>query len=56
MATLFQTESAACLMGQHRARRVAVRAGATQTTCLDCGCDLIRTAASRRWIYSGTLA
>ena len=56
MATIFPTQSAACLLGRHRARRVPVREGATQTTCLDCGCDLIRTAASRQWFYSGTLA
>ena len=56
MATRPDPPSAACAAGIHRARRVPVRAGATDTICLDCGCRLIRTAASRRWIYSGLLA
>ena len=56
MATTFPQQSATCLLGRHRARRVAVRDGVTHTTCLDCGCDLIRTGVTRRWVYSGTLA
>ncbi len=46
-----------CLAGRHRPRRVrAVADGPpARTTCRDCGCVLVRTAASRRWYYSGTL-
>ena len=56
MATIPQATEACCNSGHHRAKRVPVRAGATTSVCLDCGCRLIRTAASRRWIYSGQLA
>lgn len=46
-----------CLAGNHRARRVRIRldGGALRTTCRDCGCDLVRTQATRRWFYSGAL-
>lgn len=46
-----------CLAGRHRPRRVRAAADGqpARTTCRDCGCALVRTAASRRWFYSGTL-
>ncbi len=55
MAVSTKPAPVACASGQHRARRVPIRAGATQTTCLDCGCVLIRTGVTRRWVYSGEL-
>lgn len=47
----------ACAAGRHRARRVKLvfEDGAIRTTCRDCGCDLVRTQATRRWFYSGAL-
>jgi hypothetical protein len=56
MATLAPSSTAVCCNGRHRPRRVPVRAGADRTICLDCGCTLVRTLATRQWIYSGKLA
>ena len=49
--------SAACLAGNHRARRVKLvfDDGNLTTKCRDCGCDLVRTQATRSWYYSGAL-
>ncbi len=46
-----------CAEGNHRPRRVRLSLSETKlhTTCRDCGCDLVRTQATRRWYYSGTL-
>ena len=48
---------AGCADGHHRARRVrlAFHEGKLHSTCRDCGCDLVRTQATRRWYYSGAL-
>ena len=47
----------ACAEGHHRARRVKlVFEGVTlRSRCRDCGCDLVRTQATRLWFYSGAL-
>ena len=46
-----------CSAGLHRARRVKLvfEGGTLRTKCRDCGCDLVRTQASRQWFYSGAL-
>jgi len=46
-----------CAAGHHRARRVRLvfENGKAHSTCRDCGCALVRTEATRRWYYSGTL-
>ena len=46
-----------CAEGDHRPRRVRLSPGEEKlhTTCRDCGCDLVRTQATRRWYYSGSL-
>jgi hypothetical protein len=46
-----------CAAGHHRARRVrlAFHEGKLHSKCRDCGCDLVRTQATRRWYYSGPL-
>lgn len=49
--------AAGCATGNHRARRVRLlfESGAIRSRCRDCGCDLVRTQATRRWYYSGPL-
>jgi hypothetical protein len=45
-----------CLIGRHRPKRVRVAADRPlRTTCRDCGCTLVRTAATRSWYLSGAL-
>ena len=46
-----------CTDGRHRARRVKLvfDGGAIRTRCRDCGCELVRTQATRSWYYSGRL-
>lgn len=59
MATAFKIEPHNCANGEHRPKRVPVRnigSEMIRTTCRDCGCLLVRTQATRRWFYSGTLA
>ncbi|UAK24885.1 hypothetical protein [Sphingomonas nostoxanthinifaciens] len=50
-------QPATCTTGQHRARRVRLifTEGTLRSRCRDCGCDLVRTQATRRWYYSGSL-
>ena len=58
MATLAKTALSDCASGQHRPRRVpiGIPGGTIRTTCRDCGCEMVRTLATRRWFYSGPLA
>ena len=59
MATLAKTiVSDACVSGRHRPRRVPIgtAGGEIRTTWRDCGCEMVRTLATRRWFYSGPLA
>ena len=46
-----------CAAGRHRARRVRLvyDDGKIHSTCRDCGCELVRTQATRRWYFSGRL-
>ncbi|CAN5399141.1 hypothetical protein BH10PSE14_BH10PSE14_21530 [soil metagenome] len=49
---------AACAIGQHRPYRVITEPGAPEVEraiCRDCGSDLLRTRATRRWLFSGML-
>ncbi len=50
--------SEACASGRHRPKRVPIGAssGTIRTTCRDCGCEMMRTLATRRWFYVGPLA
>lgn len=52
-----RTRAAGCATGNHRARRVRLvfEGGALHSRCRDCGCELVRTHATRRWYYSGPL-
>jgi len=51
------TPPAGCDSGRHRARGTlaAKRGDILRSTCRRCGCDLVRTRATRIWIRSGTL-
>ena len=46
-----------CAAGLHRPKRVRLQfeGGKVRSTCRDCGCDLVRTQATRSWYYSGPL-
>ncbi len=52
------TGQAGCAIGHHRPYRVTREPGAPEVEraiCRDCGSDLLRTRASRRWLFSGIL-
>ena len=46
-----------CANGRHRARGTigAQRDDVLRSTCRSCGCQLVRTRATRIWIRSGVL-
>ena len=48
-----------CAIGHHRPHRVIVsepgRPEIQRTICRDCGSDLVRTSATRQWLFSGLL-
>ena len=54
---MIHEELPGCATGRHRARRVRLvyQEGKIQSTCRDCGCELVRTQATRRWYFSGRL-
>ncbi|MEG3145758.1 hypothetical protein U1839_13940 [Sphingomonas sp. RT2P30] len=52
------TGQAGCAIGHHRPYRVTRELGAPEVEraiCRDCGSDLLRTRATRRWLFSGML-
>jgi hypothetical protein len=57
MATQPRFEPEPCANGRHRPKRVPIGSagGDLRTTCRDCGCQLVRTLATRQWFYSGPL-
>ncbi len=54
---MIHEELPGCANGRHRARRVRMvyQDGKIHSKCRDCGCELVRTQATRRWYFSGTL-
>lgn len=46
-----------CRNGRHRARATLARLSGDvfRSTCRNCGCDLVRTRATRVWIRSGEM-
>ena len=49
---------AGCAIGHHRPYRVISDPGQPEiqrAICRDCGCDLMRTRATRRWMFCGVL-
>jgi hypothetical protein len=54
---MIHEELPGCAAGRHRARRVRMiyHDGKIHSKCRDCGCELVRTQATRRWYYSGPL-
>ena len=46
-----------CKNGHHRARATLARltGDVVRSTCRCCGCDLVRTRATRVWIRSGQM-
>jgi hypothetical protein len=47
-----------CAIGHHRPHRVINEPDQPEiqrATCRDCGSDLVRTRATRRWLFSGLL-
>jgi hypothetical protein len=54
---MIHEELPGCSFGRHRARRVRLvyQDGKIHSKCRDCGCELVRTQATRQWYYSGPL-
>ncbi|MDH7971850.1 hypothetical protein QH494_06605 [Sphingomonas sp. AR_OL41] len=51
-------QQSGCAIGQHRPYRVISEPGTPEVEraiCRDCGSDLLRTRATRRWLFSGML-
>ena len=50
-------DTSECKDGRHRARDRVSRTGddIQRSVCRDCGCELVRTKAMRRWYRSGML-
>jgi hypothetical protein len=49
---------ARCAIGQHRPYRIVSEPGRPEiqrAICRDCGSDLMRTGATRRWLFCGIL-
>jgi hypothetical protein len=47
-----------CAIGQHRPYHIVSEPGQPEiqrAICRDCGSDLMRTRATRRWLFSGIL-